>query len=70
MLKTICAQDFSAHCYTHMRIFVESPYAKFAKMTRFVTLVPVRALSGTHFLSVRELTENEYLILCIKKGLT
>jgi hypothetical protein len=33
-----------------------------------VTLVPVGALSGTRFLSVRESTENEFLILRIEKG--
>jgi len=35
MLKTICAQDLSAHCDTHRRIFSESPYAQSAKMTHF-----------------------------------
>ncbi len=35
LLQTICAQDLSAHCDTHRRIFSESPYAQSAKMTRF-----------------------------------
>ena len=58
ILMPICAFFYPPHMHN------------IEKQPLLVILVPVRALSGTRFLSVRGLAENEYLILRIKEGHT